>query len=179
MPTGLLNEVNGRHLFVEVIMLRVFVSATTLLVLILAAPAGDQRASNAKDFAKDTEQLNGSWKSPKTQFGLGVTGNYLLTFEFKKDSTFGQTSVSGFPSKSGVNVQPGPSWTAELKEKDKKRFIILAETKDGKRAEVGEIAYEVSGDKLKLTSKKTVQFEKGGNPIEMSGEWERHKADNK
>jgi hypothetical protein len=51
--------------------------------------------------------------------------------------------------------------------------------KDGKPAELGEIAYEVNGDKLKLTSSKTRQFEKGGKPIEMSGEWERNKADKK
>jgi len=160
-------------------MLRVFVSATVFLVLVLGAHAGDQADSNVKEFAKDIEQLNGSWNSPKTQFGPGITGNYVLNLEFKKDGTVGQATVSGFVSKSGVFVKPGPSWTAELKEKDKKRFLVLAETKDGKRAEVAEIAYEVSGDKLKLTSSKTLQFEKGGNPIEMSGEWERKKADKK
>jgi hypothetical protein len=37
----------------------------------------------------------------------------------------------------------------------------------------------LNGDKLKLTSSKTLQFERGGNPIEMSGEWKREKADKK
>src|SRR5262249_32395766 len=166
-------------LFVEVIMLRVFVSATMFLVLVLGAASGDQPESNAKEFAKDIEQLNGSWNSPKTRFGPGITGNYVLKLDFKKDSTVGQATVSGFVSKSGVFVKPGPSWTAELKEKDKKRFIVLAETKDGKRAELAEIAYEVNGDKLKLKSSKTLQFEKAGNPIEMTGEWRRNKADKK
>ena len=160
-------------------MLRPFATATAFLVLVLAAAAGDQPESKFKEFAKDIEQLNGSWMSPKTVFGSGITGHYQLKLEFKKDSTVGQATVSGFVSKSGIFVQPGPSWTAELKEKDKKRFIVLAETEDGKRAELAEIAYEVNGDKLKLTSSKTLQFEKGGNPIEMSGEWKRHTADKK
>src|SRR5262245_35949283 len=117
-------------------MLRVFVSATVFLVPVLAAAAGDQPEANGKEFAKDLEQLNGSWNSPKTQFGPGITGNYVLKLEFKKDNTVGQATVSGFVSKSGVFVKPGPSWTAELREKDKKRFLVLAETNDGKRAEL-------------------------------------------
>src|SRR5262249_30625856 len=157
----------------------VFVSAIVFLVLVLTAAAGDQPEANVKEFAKDLEQLNGSWNSPKTEFGPGISGNYVLKLEFKKDSTAGQATVLSFVSKSGVVVKPGPSWTVELKEKDKKRFIVLAETKDNKRVELAEIAYEVNGDKLKLTSSKTLQFEKGGNPIEMSGEWERNKADKK
>lgn len=158
-------------------MLRVFVSATVFLVLIPAAPAGEQPDSKVKELAKDLEQLNGSWASPKIQFGPGITGHFQLKLEFKKDSTVGQATVSGFVSKSGVFVKPGPSWTAELKEKDKKRFIVLVDTKDDKRVELAEIAYEINGDKLKFTSSKTLQFEKRGNPIEMSGEWERKKAD--
>jgi hypothetical protein len=165
-------------LFVEVIMLRVLISATVLLVLVLAAPGGDQPESNVKAFAKDIEQLNGSWRSPKIEFAPGVTGQVELKLEFKKDSTIGKATVPNFASKSGV-VVPGPSWTAELKEKDKRRVIVLAESKDGKRAELYEIGYEVNGDKLKLTSPKTLQLEKGGNPIEMNGEWERKKADKK
>lgn len=156
-------------------MLRVFVSAIMSLLLSLAASAGDQRESNVKEFARDLEQLNGAWRSPKMEFAPGVTGRCALKLEFKKDSAVGQATVFNFVSKSGVFVKLGPSWTAELKEKDKKRFIVLAETKDGKRAEVGEIAYQFNGDKLKLTSSKTLQFEKGGNPVEMSGEWERRK----
>jgi hypothetical protein len=66
------------------------------------------------------------------------------------------------------------SWT----EKDKK-FISLAETKDGKREELDEIAYEVNGDKLTLTSPKALEVGKGGKPVEMSEEWERKKADKK
>jgi len=160
-------------------MLRLFGTATVFLVLILAAPAGDQADPNVKEFAKDLAQLNGSWISPKIAFIPGVTGRCELKLEFKKDSTVGQATVLSFVSKSGVVVKPGPSWTAELREKDKKRFIVLAETKDGKRAEVAELAYEVNGDKLKLTSSKTLQFEKGGNPVEMSGDWERKKAEKK
>jgi len=160
-------------------MLRVFVSATVFLVLILPVVGGDQPESKVKEFAGDLEQLNGSWVSPKIKFGQGITGHFQLKLEFKKGSTVGKATVVSFVSKSGVVVKPGPSWSAHLKEKDKKRFIVLAETKDGKRAELGEIAYEVNEDKLKLTSSKTLQFEKGGNPIEMSGEWERKKADKK
>ena len=160
-------------------MLRPFGTATAFLVLVFAAPAGDQGETKVKEFLADLEQLNGSWATAKKELGPGVTGNLVLKLEFKKDSTVGRATVSGFVSKSGVFVKPGPSWTAELKEKDKKRFITLAEAKDGKRAEVGEIAYEVNGDKLKLTSSKTLQFEKRGNPIEMSGKWERKQADKK
>ena len=159
-------------------MLRLFVSATVFLVLVLAAATGDQPGSSVKEFAKDLEQLNGFWWSPKMEFAPGVTGHFSLKLEFKKDSTVGQATVPTFFSKNGVTVK-GPSWTAELKEKDKKRFIVLAETKDGKRAELAEIAYEVNGDKLKLTSSKTIQFEKGGYPFEMSGQWERKKTDKK
>jgi hypothetical protein len=170
-----------RRLFVvEVIMLRVFVSGTMFLVLILAAHGGDQPESSAKEFAKDLEQLNGSWRSPKVALGPGVAGHFTLKLEFKKDGTVGQATVLNFVSK-GVFVPVGPSWVAELKEKDKKRFIVLAETNDGKRVEVAEIAYEVNGDKLKLTSPKALQVEKGkgGALLEMSGGWERRKADTK
>lgn len=167
-----------RLLFAEVIMLRAFVSATMFLVLIRAAHAGDQPESNGKEFAKDIEQLNGSWRSPKVALGPGITGRFALKLEFKKDSTIGKATVLDFVSK-GVFVPVGPSWVAELKEKDKKRFIVLAETKDGKRVELAQIAYEVNGDKLKLTSPKPLQVEKGkgGTLLEMSGEWERRKAD--
>ena len=160
-------------------MLRPFGTATAFLVLVLAARAGDQPESKVKEFAKDIEQLNGFWISPKVKFGPGITGHFQLKLKFKKDNTVSQATVLGFVSKSGVYVEPGPSWTAELKKKDKERFIVLAETKDGKRAELGEIAYEVNGNKLKLTSSKTIQFEKGGYPFEMSGQWERKKTDKK
>lgn len=160
-------------------MLRVFVSVTMLLVLVPAAPADDQPEANARAFAKDIEQLTGSWISPKMEFAPGVTGRCELKLEFKKDNTVGQATVLNFVSKNGVFVKVGLSWTAELKEKDKKRFIVLAETKDGKPAEMGEIAYEVSGDKLKLTSPKTIRVEKDGTRLEMSGDWERKKADKK
>ena len=83
-------------------MLRVFVSATVFLVLVLAAAAGDPPESNAKEFAKDIEQLNGSWTSPKMEFGPGVTGRFVLKLEFKKDSTVGQATVLGVVVKSGV-----------------------------------------------------------------------------
>src|SRR5262245_62442938 len=116
-------------------MMRPCGTATAFLVLVLAAPAGDQPESNVKEFAKDLEQLNGSWRSPKMEFAPGVTGHFELKLEFKKDSTVGRATVPSFVSKFGVSVK-GPSWIAELKEKDKKRFIVLAETKDGKRAEV-------------------------------------------
>jgi hypothetical protein len=78
---------------VEIIMLRVFVSATVFLMLILAA-AGDQPESNVKEFAKDIEQLNGSWNSPKTEFGPGITGTYVLKLEFKKCSASCPRTVS-------------------------------------------------------------------------------------
>lgn len=154
-------------------MLRVFTSATMFLVLIFAASAGEQVEGDVKEFAKDLGQLQGSWMSPKIQFIPGVTGRWELKMEFKKDSTEGQASVFGFVSKKGIFVKLGPTWRAELKEKDKKRFIVLAETKDGKRVEVNEIAYEVNGNKLKLTSPKNIHFEMGGYPIDVSGEWER------
>lgn len=160
-------------------MLRVFVSATTFLVLILGAHAGDRADSNVKEFAKDIEQLNGSWMSPKIELGPGVTGRFELKLEFKKDSTAGQATVLGAVFKSGIAFKVSPSWSAELKEKGKKRYIVLAETKDGKRAELYEIAYEVKEDKLKLTSPKTLQLGKDGNPVEISGEWVRKKADKK
>lgn len=158
-------------------MLRLFGTATVLLGLVLAAPAADQADSDAKEFAKDLEQLCGSWMSPKTAFAPGITGRFALKLEFKKDSTAGRATVLSFVSKSGVVVKPGPSWTAELKEKDKKRMIVLSELKAGKRVELGEIAYEVNGDKLTLTGSMTLQFERGGNPIELGGEWERKKVD--
>lgn len=161
----------------EVIMFRLFVSAIMFLAIILAAPAGDP--PDVKEFAKDIEQLNGSWRSPTIVFIPGVMGRWELKLEFKKDSTIGQASVFNFVSKFGIFVMRGPTWTAELKEKDKKRFIVLAETKDGKRVELTEIAYEVKGDKVKLTSSKTIQFEKGGYPIEIRGEWERKNAGKK
>lgn len=157
-------------------MSRVFARATAFLAFIHFAAAGDQPESGVKAFAKDIEHLRGMWIGPKVQFAPGVTGRFSLRLEFKKDSTVGQASVPNFVSKNGVAVK-GPTWTIELKEKDKKRFIILAETKDDKRVVLAEIAYEVNEDRLKLTSSKTVLFEKGGNPIEMSGEWERPKVD--
>lgn len=156
---------------------RVFVSVAVFLLLVVAAPAGDQTEANAKEFAKDIEQLNGSWTSPKMEFAPGVTGRCELKLEFKKDNTVGQAAVFNFVSKGGVFVKAGPTWIAELKEKDKKRFLVLAETSDGKRKELAEIAYEVNGDKLKLTSPKTLTFEKGGRPIDLSGEWDQKKAD--
>src|SRR5262245_528666 len=74
-----------RHLlFVEVIMRRLFVSATVFLVFVLAV-VGDQPESNIKEFAKDIEQLNGSWMSPKTEFAPGITGHFQMKLEFKKD----------------------------------------------------------------------------------------------
>jgi hypothetical protein len=164
---------------VEVNMVRLFGTATVFLVLIPASPAGDPADSNAKEFAKDIGQLNGSWTSPKVELGPGVTGRFELKLEFKKDSTAGQATVTGYVSKTGILLSVSPSWGAELKEKDKKRYIVLAETKDGKRTELYEIAYEVNGDKLKLTSPKTLQLGKGGNPVEISGDWERKKADKK
>ena len=109
----------------------------------LAACAGDQPDSNAKEFAKDIEQLNGTWASPKMDFAPGITGQIQMKLEFKKDSTVGQATVLGFVSKNGVFVKPGPSWIAELKEKDKKRLIVLSEMKGDKRTELTEIAYEV------------------------------------
>jgi hypothetical protein len=148
-------------------------------MLLLALAGGDRPESKVKEFAADLELLNGSRVSPKIEFGPGITGHFQLKLEFKQDSTIGQATVLSFMSKYGVMVKPGPSWPVNLKEKDKKRFIVLVETKDGKRVELGEIAYEVNGDKLRLTSSKTLQFEKGGNPIEMSGEWKRKKADKK
>ncbi len=157
-------------------MLRQFVSTIMVLMLILAAPAGDQADPNVKEFAKDLKQLNGSWMSPKMEFIPGVTGRCELKLLFKKDSTVGQATMLNFVSKNGVIVKVGP-WIAELKEKDKRRFIVLAEPKGDKRMELGEIAYEVSGDKLRLTSPKGLQVEQGGRPIEMSGEWQRKKAD--
>lgn len=160
-----------------VIMVRSIFGAIALLVLVLTVCAGDQTDSKVKEFAKDIEQLSGSWNSPKTEFGPGITGTYILKLEFKKDSTVGQATVLSFVSKNGVAVKPGPSWTVELKEKDKKRFIVLTETREGKTVELAEIAYEVNGDKVKLTSSKTLQFEKDGRQIDMSGEWERNKAD--
>ena len=35
-------------------------------------------------------------------------------------------------ARSGVFVKLGPTWSAELKEKNKKRVIVLSEMKDGK-----------------------------------------------
>jgi hypothetical protein len=152
-----------------------FGTATTFLVLILATRVGGQPESKVKEFAADLEQLNGSWLSPKMEFAPGVTGRFELKLEFKKDSTVGQATVLHFASKNGIIITVGP-WSAELKEKDKKRFIVLAETKGGKRAELAEIGYEITEGKLKLTSQKAFPFEKGGKPIETSGDWERKKA---
>lgn len=156
-------------------MLRPLAIAIAFLVLVVPAHTGEKPESNVKAFARDIEQLNGSWKSPTMQFAPGITGRCELKLEFKKDSTVGQAAVLNFVSKNGVFVKVGPSWTAELKEKDTKRFIVLGETKDGKRVELSEIAYQINGDKLTLTSSKALQFEKDGKPIEMSGEWERKK----
>src|SRR5262245_33255564 len=101
-------------------MLRLFGTATAFLVLILVAQAD----SDGQEFAKDVEQLNGSWMSPKMEFAPGIMGRFALKLEFTKDSTAGRATVLSFVSKNGVVVNPGPSWTAELKEKDKKRFIV-------------------------------------------------------
>jgi hypothetical protein len=160
-------------------MLRPVGASIAFLLLVLGARAGEQPESNVKEFGADLEQLNGNWISPKLEFAPGITGRLELKLEFKKDSTAGQATVLNFVSKSGVFVKVGPTWIAELKEKDKKRFIVLAEKKGDTRFELGEISYEVLGDKLKLTSEKTFLVEKGGNPFTMSGEWQRRKADKK
>jgi hypothetical protein len=166
-------------LFVEVIMLRPLGAAIVVLVLVLAARAGDKTGPNAKEFAKDVEQLNGTWISPKTDLGPGVTGPLVLKLEFEKDSIVGRATFLNFYSRNGTFVKVGPSCTAELKEKNKKRFIVLAQTSDGRRAELGEIAYEVKGDKLKLASPRALRVEQRGNPLEVTGDWERKKADKK
>lgn len=160
-------------------MLRAFVSTTMFVVFILAAEAGDPPGADAREFAKDLEQLTGSWSGPQVEYAPGITGNLQLRLEFKKDTTVGQATVLSFVSKSGVVVSPGPTWTAELKEKDKKRFIVLSESKDDKRMALTEIAYELNGDKLKLTSSHPLSFEKGGKAIGLSGDWERWKAKKK
>lgn len=159
-------------------MRRLFGTLAVLLAFNIAATAADKAPSDVKEFIKDIEQLNGSWMSPKMVFGQGITGNFALKLEFKKDSTIGQATVMNFPSKNGVVVNLGP-WNAELKTKDKKRYLVLSDIKTGKRVELGEIAYEVNGNKLKFTDSKALQFEKGGRPVEMNGEWARKKAEKK
>ena len=166
-------------LFVEVIVVRPLGMVIAFLALVPAAGAGDPADPKAKEFAKDIEQLNGTWVSPTTQLGPGVTGPLELKLEFEKDSTVGRATFLNFYSRTGIFVKVGPSCGAELKKKDDKRFIVLTETKDGERTELGEIAYEVNGDKLKLASPTTLRAEKRGNPLEMTGDWERKKADKK
>jgi hypothetical protein len=168
-----------RVLLVEVNMRRPLGTAIGLLLLVLAARAGGPSDSDARKFAKDVEQLNGTWVSPKTELGIGVMGPLVLKLEFEKDGTVGRATFLNFYSRTGVFLKIGPACTAELKEKDKKRFIVLARSTDGRRAELGEIAYEVKGDKLKLASPKALRVEERGNPLEMSGDWERKDADRK
>ncbi len=158
-------------------MRRIFGTSTLLLVFVFATHAADLADSNIREFARDIEQLNGSWISPKTVLGPGVTGPLVLNLVFKKESTVGGATFLNFYSRTGIFLKVGPSCAAELKEKNKKRFIILFETNEGKRADLGEIAYEVKGDKLKLSSPKTIRVEKRGNPLELSGTWERTQAD--
>lgn len=160
-------------------MLRLFGTATAFLVYLLSANAGAQADSDANKFAKDLEQLSGTWINPKIELGPGVTGRFELRLDFRKDSTTGQATMQGSVFKSGLIFGVKPSWSAELKQKDKKRYIFLAETKDGKRTELYTIAYEVEGDRLRLTSPKTLHLGKGGNPVEISGEWVRKQADKK
>ncbi len=160
-------------------MFRQFGTATMFLGFILGAHASEQADSDTKTFAKDIERLNGSWMSPIIELGPGVTGRFELILDFKKDSTTGQATLQGFVVKSGLAFKVRPSWSAELKVKDKKRCIILAEAKDGKRTELYEIAYAFEGNKLRLTSPKTFHLGKGGNPVEISGEWDRKQADKK
>ncbi|MFO0969234.1 MAG: hypothetical protein U0793_27070 [Gemmataceae bacterium] len=159
-------------------MLRVLASATMFLGVILAAPASDGPETDVKEFATDIGKLTGTWMSPKMTFAPGVTGHFAMKLEFNKGAA-GQASVLSFVSRFGISVAPGPSWSAELKEKDKKRFIVLTETKGDKRTELTEMAYEVMGNRLKLTSSKTLLFEKRGNAFDLSGVWERKKADKK
>jgi len=158
--------------FLEVLMLRLVGTATVFLVLVLGAPAGDQPGPKAKELAADTEKLNGTWISPIR--APGVTGNNTLKLDFKKDSTLGTATLQYFQD--GVYDRLGPC-AAELKLKDKTRLIVLSRTQEGKRVEVGEIAYEVNGDKLKLTCPKGLWAEMVRKAVQVSEEWRRRKAD--
>jgi hypothetical protein len=158
-------------------MLRLFGAATALLLLVLSAGAGDRPAPKAKEFAADLKQLNGSWRSGNFEFAKGLKGHLELLLEFKENSTVGLATLDCIPDE-WFSVTVGPC-LAELKAVDKKRVIVLTGFQKGKRVQLGEIAYEVGGDKLKLTSPKKLQVVEVGEPLEVSGEWHRKKADKK
>lgn len=152
-------------------------SATALLVLVLAGAADEK--PKAKGLAADVERLNGTWVGPKTSLAPGTTGPLVLKFEFEKDATTGRATFLTFFSKSGVLMKTGPSFDAEVAEKGKKRVIVLTETVKGKRTEIGEIAFEVKGDGLRLAAKKKVFAEKGGHALELGGDYVRKRAEKK
>lgn len=160
-------------------MLRSMSAATAILVFVLTVHAAGQPNANVKQFSADIEQLNALWESPKMDFAPGITGRIYLQLKFKKDSTVGQATVLGFVSRVGIFVKPGPSWIAELKEMEKERFIVLAETKDDQRRALTEIAYEIQGGRLNMKNSRPLSFEKGGKLFDLSGEWARYKADKK
>jgi len=158
-------------------MLRLFGAATAVLLLVLSAGAGDQPAPKAKEFAADLKQLNGLWRSENFEFAKGIKGHLELLLEFKEDSTVGVATLDCIPDKKFF-VTVGPC-LAELKAKDKKRVIVLTDLQDGKRVQLGEIAYEIAGDKLKLTSGQKLKVREVAEPVEVSGEWRRKKAEKK
>jgi hypothetical protein len=158
-------------------MLRLFGAATAVLLLVLSAGAGAQPAPKAKDFAADLKQLNGSWRSGNVEVAKGIKGHLELLLEFKEDSTVGVATLDCIPDE-GFFVTVGPC-VAELKAMDKKRVIVLTRFQKGERVKLGEIAYQLEGDKVKLTSPKKLQVVEVGEPLEVSGEWQRKKADKK
>lgn len=158
-------------------MLRLLVAMAMWIAFTPTICAGGRPVVGSGESADEIEKLNGIWTSPRMDFGPGITGHFQLKLEFKKANSTGRAIVLSFVSRNGVVVKPGPAWTAESKEKNKKHIIVLVESKNGKRAELAEIAYEVNGDKLKLKSSKTIRFEKDGNPIELSGDWQRNPTD--
>jgi hypothetical protein len=64
----------------------------------------------------------------------------------------------------------------ELKARDNKRFIVFTETRKDRRAVV-EIAYEINGDKLKLSCPEKLPVLGLAEPFDVSGEWQRQPID--
>ena len=147
-----------------------------------AVHAGQQPTPKAKPLSDELKQLHGYWISGPQELTKDLKGHLELRFEFKGDSAVGLATLDLIPDSKVDPAQTIGPMLAEVKvkEKDKKRVIIIKDRIDGEYIELAEIAYDVVTEKVKLTCSK-----KFGHPelqkvrVELSGEWKRAKKEKK
>ncbi|HYT92498.1 MAG TPA: hypothetical protein VEL76_27530 [Gemmataceae bacterium] len=145
-----------------------------------AVHADEQPTPKPKPLPDELKQLHGYWVSGPKEFSKDLKGHLELRFEFKGDSAAGLATLGVVPEGKADPAQDVGPLFAEVKEKDKKRVIIIKVKDEGKFVEAAEITYELAGDKLKLTcAKKFRHPELGAVSVELSGEWKRTKPEKK